>query len=102
MQRGALDPALPHCFALACLTYSLKKQRQLVENVYLLQLPEKQLVFLRVFQLTVQKQGWISVCELRLAAKPEPLTGMEVQCCPQCRCHLVKAVLSPLSAGVSS
>lgn len=89
-----LCPCLPYLFS--------KKQRQLVENVYLLQLPEKQLVFLRVFQLTVQKQGWISVCELRLAAKPEPLTGMEVQCCPQCRCHLVKAVLSPLSAGVSS
>lgn len=55
-----------------------------MENVYLLQLPEKQLVFLRVFQLRVQEQGWIPVCELCLAAKPMPFTGMEVQCCPGC------------------
>lgn len=71
-----------------------------MENVYLLQLPGKQLVFLRVFQLTVQEQGWIPVCELCLAAKPVPFTGVEVQRCR--RCHLVKAAPSPLSPGVSS
>lgn len=71
-------------------------------NVYLLQLPGKQLVFLRVFQLTVQEQGWIPVCELCLAAKPVPFAGVEVQCCPCCRCHSVKAAPSPLSPGVSS
>lgn len=67
-----------------------------MENAYLLQLPEKQLVFLTVFQLTVQEQGWIPVCELCLAAKPMLFTGLEVQCCPCCRCHSVKAALSVL------
>lgn len=73
-----------------------------MENVYLLQLPGKQLVFLRVFQLTVQEQGWIPVCELCLAAKPVPFTGVEVQRCPRCHCHLVKAAPSPVIPGVSS
>lgn len=93
-----MDPALPQCFALACLTYSLKKQRQLVENVYLLQLPEKQLVFLRVFQLTGQKQGWISVCELCLAAKH--WDGGAVL--PSLSLSLGQGSTVTLSAGVSS
>lgn len=46
--------------------------------------------------------GLIPVGELCLAAKPVPFTGVGVQCCPRCRCHLDKAAPPPLSPGLSS